>query len=198
MLPDTSGIYMLNYGDYQYIGQSQNIRYRVRKHFESLARGDHKNERLQNIYNKYGNVFEITVLCECAVNELDMYEQEWLDVLRFYPKEFVLNMCFEPNTTRGYKYTDAQRQEHSKRLLGKKKPTESLINYSKATKEKWKAGLMKGKPRKTVILKSPEGVIYHVTGITQFAKDHGLSAGMLSMLINDKIPHYKYWSVVSG
>lgn len=196
MLPDTSGIYLISYDDHQYIGQAQSIRYRIRKHFESLARNQHRNARLQNIYNKYGNVFEVSVLVECPVELLDQYEQEWLDVLRFYPKEYVLNMCFEPGTTRGYKYTEQQRQEHSARLKGKKKSIESFDNYSRATKEKWQSGIMKGKPKKTFQVKDPDGVIYTVTGLSDFAKEHGLSMGMLSMLVNGKIFSYKLWSLV--
>jgi group I intron endonuclease len=195
-LTTTSGIYLIEntITSAIYIGQTSNIRYRIRKHFELLRINKHKNSRLQRAFNKYGeSAFQVHVLNDgVSVDLLDSYEQTWLDLLREYPKEYVYNMCFEPNTTRGYKFTDQQRLEQSKRLTGIKK--KSIDKYGAATKRKWELGIMKHKPKKTFTLVSPDGVIYEAKGLTEFAQRHGLSAGMVSLLISGKVSTYKQWT----
>lgn len=193
-LPNTSGIYMISKDDIQYIGQAQNIRYRVRKHFEALHRGNHRNARLQNTYNKYGkDCFEVHVLNECTIFELDQYEQEWLHLLLEYPKEYTFNQCFEPKTTRGYKFTDQQRIEQSQRLLGKKKPIDFGDKISKANKLKWSSGVMTPKKRREFMIVSPTGILYQAKGISEFADRHNLSIGALHSVITGKHKQHRSW-----
>lgn len=77
-----SGIYKivntLN-GKY-YIGSSQNIKTRIRKHFELLKRNVHHSIYLQNSYNLHGkNVYECCLIECCDVNDLINVEQNYLD-----------------------------------------------------------------------------------------------------------------------
>lgn len=193
-LPNTSGIYLIIREDHIYIGQAQNIKYRIRKHFEMLRANTHKNKHLQSAFNHYGEQnFSVIVLNECPVYELDTYEQEWLDLLREYPKEYVYNQCFTPNTTRGYKFTAQQRKEQSARLKGIKKPKDFGAKVSELNKIKWSSGVMKSKPRKEFMLVSPDGVIHQVKGLSHFAAYHNLNAGALHGVITGKHTQHKLW-----
>jgi len=75
-----------------YIGQASILRKRRDVHFRSLRLGNHKNQRLQRIFNKYGPEvfsFEVLVVCERRKEIADLYEQAVLDS---YPPALTLNM----------------------------------------------------------------------------------------------------------
>lgn len=63
-----------------YIGSSQDIPRRWRKHREALRRGAHGNSRLQRAWDKYGeNAFVFEVLLACPPNNLLTQEQMYID-----------------------------------------------------------------------------------------------------------------------
>lgn len=63
-----------------YIGSSNNIKKRIQHHISELRKNKHKNNYLQNAYNKYGEEsfeFGIVELCEDLIKN----EQYWLNIL---------------------------------------------------------------------------------------------------------------------
>lgn len=78
-----SGIYrILNKANGKvYIGSSQDLRYRFRKHRTRLAAGTHDNPHLQSAWNKYGeDSFEFEILELVPNRELLLSrEQHWID-----------------------------------------------------------------------------------------------------------------------
>ena len=196
-LRNVSGIYMIENtaNESIYIGQAESIKYRARKHFETLRINKHRNQHLQYAFNKYGeSAFVVHMLnVDIPIGELDSYEQTWLNVIREYPPDRVYNMCFVPGTTRGYKYTEEQCAALSKSLLGLKKSAESRPNYSAASKAKWAAGGMVCKPRKIFKLIDPDGVVHDGVGVAEFAALHNLSAGNISSVLSGKMKQTKGW-----
>ena len=194
-----SGIYLIQNILTQsiYIGQAQNIRYRCRKHREALLKNKHRNSKLQNSVNKYGiSAFEFYVVEECLIEDLDTHEQEWLDLVRLeYPLEHIYNLCFEPNTTRGYKFTKEQRVAQSERLRNKVIGDSARKNYGISSKLKWQQGKMKPKIKKEFDIITPEGNLIHVIGLSDFAAQHNLSAGSLHMVITGKLKQYKGYTI---
>ena len=78
-----SGIYaIVNKVNFKvYIGSAVNLDGRRRDHFSGLERGDHRNSKLQNSYNKHGKdnfVFDILEVVEDKTMLLER-EQFWLD-----------------------------------------------------------------------------------------------------------------------
>lgn len=62
-----------------YIGQSQNIYYRWKKHKEVLRRNKHFNRELQEDWNRFTeDDFKFSLLEECSVEELDDREIYWI------------------------------------------------------------------------------------------------------------------------
>ncbi len=79
------GIYKINNiitGDF-YIGSSDNVQSRFKKHIQTLSVNRHRNAHLQNAWNKYGqDAFEFTILLLCDSENKLFYEQVFLDVLK--------------------------------------------------------------------------------------------------------------------
>lgn len=62
-----------------YIGQSVDLKKRIRVHKRYLRLGIHDNEHLQNAYNKYGEEsLKYSVLEECKIEELDNKEIQYI------------------------------------------------------------------------------------------------------------------------
>ena len=75
------GIYVIRnkVNDKVYIGQSKDIDGRWRQHLSHLRRGIHKNEHLQNAWNKYGEInFEFSILELCDVCDMDNLERYYI------------------------------------------------------------------------------------------------------------------------
>lgn len=72
-----------------YIGSSRNIQQRFYKHRRELRKGVHKNEHLQNSYNKYGEeYFELVIVELCNIDEQYLKEQYYINLLKpVYNKE---------------------------------------------------------------------------------------------------------------
>ena len=74
------GIYLIKVNDWGYVGQSTNIKVRIRSHKNHLVKNKHSNTILQNAFNKY-KVFEYEILWqgECSNEELVLKEQYFID-----------------------------------------------------------------------------------------------------------------------
>jgi len=78
----SSGIYKIEHLDSGriYIGSSNNISGRWRKHKEALNRGTHHSKYLQRLWNKYGeSSITVTPILYCEVKLLQFYEQLCID-----------------------------------------------------------------------------------------------------------------------
>jgi group I intron endonuclease len=76
-----------------YIGQSVNCESRLRSHRYSLNKNIHRNSYLQRAWNKYGEEnFKFEILEECASEELDKLELEWLNYLGGYDDNETYNL----------------------------------------------------------------------------------------------------------
>jgi group I intron endonuclease len=77
-----------------YVGQSQNIKKRIKEHFRQLRWNKHPNKHLQNAFNKYGehNFFgEVEVECT-DLAELDMLEETFLKQEAWFEEPTVYNI----------------------------------------------------------------------------------------------------------
>lgn len=69
----------------KYIGSSNNIIRRWKNHKTDLRKGKHHSPYLQNAWNKYQGNLEFYVLLLCQEQDLQLYEQQYLD---FYKPEY--------------------------------------------------------------------------------------------------------------
>lgn len=79
--PKESGIYIIRniHNGKVYIGQSQNVDYRIRMHKCLLNNNKHYNPHLQAAWNKYGSTsFEISILELCTISQLNEKEISYI------------------------------------------------------------------------------------------------------------------------
>lgn len=76
----TVGIYQLSWNEEDslvYIGQSINIEYRYKQHSSALEGNIHSNYKLQEMYNKYVTLPNLSIIEECVASDLDILEISW-------------------------------------------------------------------------------------------------------------------------
>jgi group I intron endonuclease len=113
---DTCGIYKLvNTATGQcYVGQSQQVKKRIKEHFRLLRWNKHPNQHLQHAYNKYGAdkfVGEVEVECEHP-DQLDALEQAFLTGDAWFDEPVVYNIAdFAKAPMRGKTHSEEVRQK---------------------------------------------------------------------------------------
>jgi len=113
-LENISGIYRITGQDGKvYIGSSNKIRNRWGKHRSDLRNRTHHSGYLQNVWNKHGeDWFVCEMIEECAVEDLLVREQWWIDELK--PE---LNTSPVAGSNRGRVYSPEECQRISDRLI---------------------------------------------------------------------------------
>ena len=90
-----SGIYILtnSINGKRYVGQSKNIKRRIREHIRSLRRGAHYNSYLQNSFDKYGeDQFVFSIIEECGIDALNDRESFWIKQFNSTDRLYGYNM----------------------------------------------------------------------------------------------------------
>lgn len=161
-----SGIYVISnsINNKIYIGSAYNLHKRKLQHFNTLRNNKHKNSKLQNAYNKYGESnFEFDVLEFVDVDKLLDCEQKWMD---FFKPEY--NII--PYADRR-EFSESHRKNLSISHLGHKHTEESKIKIGLASKgNKYRKGVKisdehKEKNRKALTgLKRKRGKDNHLYG----------------------------------
>lgn len=100
-----------------YVGQTVDFARRKKEHLHELRKGNHYNEKLQRCFLKYGDL-QIELVEECLDEQLNEFEQWWLDEL--FGNDRVANTAVEARSNRGYRKTEASRLKQSERQRGSK------------------------------------------------------------------------------
>lgn len=116
----TIGVYQIFIGDYFYHGSSEDCEGRLKKHLQALKRGNHINNKMQNVYNKY-QTFDCQIVMQCDNRDVAYaYEQDFIDT------HFGLDKCLNINEVAskppgflGKKHSDETKQKMSKSMKGK-------------------------------------------------------------------------------
>ena len=103
-MTDYTIIYKLFWLDcpYFYIGQTKNYTERFNKHCSRLKSSTHENQRLQNVFNKYG-LPECQIIDTIQGNFGTALEQFYIDFN--FSNELCCNLSPTANTTLGYKHS---------------------------------------------------------------------------------------------
>lgn len=126
---NSSGIYYIYnlINNKCYIGSTYNFHKRKLQHFNTLKNKTHKNSKLQNAFDKYGEEnFEFGIIEYVDLNGLLTSEQKWMDF--FNPEYNIIPFADRRE------FSDSHRENLSKSHLGNKHTEESKIKISKASK----------------------------------------------------------------
>lgn len=120
-----TGIYKIRINNKEYIGSSRNLKSRLRHHLRSLKRNEHHNKTMQNLYNKYKDVY-FEIIEECNVEELLIREFYYIKLISPYinhildPLSNERDEIYKKRLSNGLKKTFKQgRQIHNKRKVYK-------------------------------------------------------------------------------
>ena len=113
LMNKTSCVYEIrhNKSDKFYIGRTSNLKDRARKHIQELNNCKHKNPKMQNLHNRYGDMWTIQIIKECD-------EEKSIELEGFILSEIelknVLN-CHKNSIggSKGQIWTSEQRKRHS-------------------------------------------------------------------------------------
>ena len=125
----TSGIYIIRSPSSKiYIGSAVDFRTRWHGHKIELRRNRHKNPKLQNAWNKYGeDNISFSILLICDKLNLLMYEQIAIDAM-----EPEYNICKIAGNTLGLKWSYESRVKQAARIVGTKDSIETKAKKSAA------------------------------------------------------------------
>ena len=101
-----------------YIGSSINIYGRINDHLKELKHNKHKNQLLQNHYNKYGMCYYFEALEFCEKHELISVEQFMLDKYKSYERSIGFNINKIANSMLGFKHSEKTKLNWSKNRKG--------------------------------------------------------------------------------
>lgn len=173
-----------------YIGSSSSLATRFSEHRSELRRKEHPNGHLQNAWNKYGEEMFLFGVLEYSedVDNLFIIEQHYLDKYRSFNKNIGFNLSKSAEGVRGLIVSEENRRKARERQLGRIKGPETVQLLKDAWVENREAWTKKAIDDRGISFQivSPEGVLYTVKGVKQFAKTHGLDPKQLSRVIKGK------------
>lgn len=122
-----------------YIGQSLNIKQRIRQHKSQLNLNKHTNSYLQRSCNKYGlSNFEFIIVKECTIDEIDKFEKYYIDKYDSINKLYGYNLESGGNLNKII--SDEAKNNLSKSHLGIKPSNNTKQKMSDTWKKKFQEG----------------------------------------------------------
>lgn len=180
-----------------YIGQSANITERWIRHRYELKNNKHRNPRLQNSFNKYGELnFDFFILKECIECELNILEQNFINENLNNCYNLVLNVddvrgCKNPFY--GKKHSSISKDKMSKwkkeNFLGQNNPNYGKKNSLQSLK---KMSLGRGKLKESDVLEIVERL--------KNGEDHQSIAAFfgISRTVITRISNGTRWTNITG
>lgn len=118
-----------------YLGCTTNFYKRKHQHFKELKKGTHKNQYLQNSFNKYGeDFFVFQILVTCPKEYLASEEHYWATLLLVHNKKYGYNQ--RPTHPYGMIVKTSEIIEKCrKKMIGRKLSKESIEKRTKTRRE---------------------------------------------------------------
>lgn len=178
-----SGIYLITINNYKYIGMSKTLSNRKASHYCELKKNKHKNQKMQNVYNRY-KTFNFEILEHCEISELCQKEVEYIQ------KYNTLNTYYGLNLIEGGSLPP--------KMSGEAHPFFG-VKRGEQTKEERYLKSKKNLPfnKDDVILINPEGnevYLKDYCSIYEFAKTFNLKASNVTALIKANSKTFQQYS----
>lgn len=190
---NNTGIYRIQIGDYFYFGQSQDLKNRKSAHLCALRKGNHKNPKMQNVYNKYQD-FSFSAIVYAEIKELNQIEQGLLDI--YCGNNLCMNIALDASApARGLRRSEETLRKMSEAQIGTKNHF-----YGKKHSEKSKKKMSEAKKGVNNPTYNPEifTFIHDEHGeITctrhEFLSKYNLDGSNVTKVIKGKYQQHKGW-----
>jgi group I intron endonuclease len=204
-----TGIYLIEIGEYKYVGSAVNIKRRWSEHLGRLSRNEHPNVFIQRVFNKLGkDKLTFSVLEYCEKEVLIEREQYYIDTYFDAFDDKMMNICKVAGSQLGLKHSEDTKKKMSEARIGKNMTEETKKKLSEAQKgkilsEETKKRMSEAKRKlkyDSIALISPDGIIHrNIQNVKDFCKSHGLHNGNVSSMINThkSYNHTAGWRVFS-
>lgn len=192
---------------WKYIGQSEDIYERKDKHLSALKGKYHKNQKLKNYFNKYGeNSLKHGILLECEEKDLKFWEIFFIACFNSYKKQgfnltkggddksFSFKKCKLQSMETGEIIEGESIKEFSiKCKVNPKVVSNVLLGKSKYAGE-WFNPEMEWRP-KTYNLKDPSNKIYSFCKINKFCDKYNLDYDSIFNVLSGKNIAHNGWTL---
>lgn len=121
-----------------YIGQSVNLKSRIKSHKSMLKHNNEDNPLLRKATKKYGyENFKVEIIKYCKEEELDLYEQYYIDYYKSHKRENGYNIELGGSTHKHLSKEQIEKMKRNKKgkLIGKDNPFYGK-HHTKETKER--------------------------------------------------------------
>ena len=174
-----------------YIGSSNDIERRFRKHRSLLNRNIHENKYLQNAWNKYGETnFKFILVKECLMDVLLITEQEYLNKAKeicdvYYNFNFISS---KPPSPKGRILSEYTKQKLSILRSGENNP-----QFGKSPTKDTKRKMSISHSKINYKFVNPDNIVITIINLKKFCKEHGLNEGGMYGVQKGRYKQYKGW-----
>lgn len=186
----------------RYVGGTHLVSRRWTEHRSLLRRGAHANKSFQKAWDSYGESAFRCILLEAVdgdPDEIVAREQYWMDHFRAQGLT-LYNIMPNAGTNRGYRHT----KETRAKMRGPRRPwtpEERARQKLRMAGYRCEAGIAAAKARAELQtwppLKGPNGMIWHVTNVSEFSRQHGLDVSHLAKVLKGQRRIHKGFSLIS-
>jgi group I intron endonuclease len=201
-IPQTSGVYKIvciPTGKI-YIGSAINLHKRRREHWADLRAFRHRNRRLQNAWNKYGETeFKFEVIELVLASFILEREQFWMDKLRASDRHKGFNLHPTAGSAYGFRRSEESKQKNRLAALKQQVTDETRRQHSVRQKDMWQSPIYRKRMSlahsKKWIVTDPDGHEYKIVNLTQFCRERGLSDKIMSTVAcgRSRTRSYRGW-----
>lgn len=114
---------------HHYVGQTRNLKSRIRVHFHKLKNQKHENIRLQRVYNKYG-LPKVKTIIMVEVSMLSPLEEYFIS--KNHNEQYCCNILKFAGSVKGLKHTPESKLKMSNSHKGKKLSESHKLNIKQS------------------------------------------------------------------
>lgn len=195
------GVYMIlnAINDCRYVGSAaRSISRRWSEHRYALKNNKHRNQHLQNAWNKYGsNAFEFIVLENCEPELALTKEQSWFELFKSQSTP-LYNKRENVASQLGFKHSKESIDAFSSKNKGKKRSDEQRKNLSEIRKSippKW---MYESRVKDWPDFIGPDGVVYKIRNLNKFCIEHNLDVSSMRKVAIGQMRYSKGWTLYKG
>jgi hypothetical protein len=197
LMATLSGVYMVLHirSDTRYVGSAaRRISNRWAEHRYALRKGFHRNPKLQNAWNKYGeHEFAFVILENCAPEDCLDREAAWVEYFRDQGKP-LYNLRPDARSQLGFKHTAETVARVTEKLRGKKRTPEQVETQRQRMQGVNPTWLAESRIQEWPDAVSPDGLRYSIRNLNDFCEQYGLDVSAMRKVLLGQRSNHQGWT----